>query len=58
MEQTDRGEYLELDEAGIAELAKDVHRRGLARLAQLRKNPDSFKAAPGRRRCSAACPAE
>jgi len=37
-EEIERGEYLDLDEAGIAELAKDVHRRGLARLAQHRSN--------------------
>ena len=35
-EEIDRGEFLEYDEHTIKNLAKDVHERGVKRLAQLR----------------------
>jgi Arc/MetJ-type ribon-helix-helix transcriptional regulator len=37
-EEMDHGEYLELDEAGVAALAKDMHERGLRRLDQRRRS--------------------
>lgn len=36
--QIERGDYQELDDAGVTALAKDVHERGLRRLAQERKS--------------------
>jgi hypothetical protein len=39
--QIDRGQYVEYDENTIHELVKDVHERGLKRLAAERDNTNS-----------------